>query len=541
MVKTGPRSMKKPTVRAVLLIAAALVICAPQVVDTARQASRATVTSLQFEVTVADGLIEVPQSGRLFVILNPNSSPEPRRALGRTGINAPPVFATDVDNFAPGIHGVIDRTSAAFPIDSLADVPAGDYFIQALFASNMDLKSPNAPGNLYSEVRRLSVNPARSTTIRIELTKRVPPEQLPMDTDYLRFVKIQSDLLTTFHGRPIYLRAGIILPRDYDHEPTRRYPLRVHIGGYGERFTRVRRMMAGGSEFRRTWLAEDTPRMILLHLDGAGPYGDPYQVNSANNGPYGDAVTRELIPYVERRFRAVGEPYARVLDGQSTGGWVSLALQVFYPEFFSGAWSACPDSVDFRAFQLVNIYEDANAYVNDRGFERTSARDINGDVRFNMRHESQMENVLGLGDSWTMSGMQWGAWNAAYGPRGSDGRPRPLWDPKTGVIDHGVVDHWAQYDLRLVLERSWRALGPVLQGKIHIWVGEADNYFLNDAVHLLDDFLSRAEPPYGGQIAYGSGRGHCWLGVSPRELMDQMAATIRASRASAAGGAGWGG
>ena len=125
MVKTGPRSMKKPTVRAVLLIAAALVICAPQVVDTARQASRATVTSLQFEVTVADGLIEVPQSGRLFVILNPNSSPEPRRALGRTGINAPPVFATDVDNFAPGIHGVIDRTSAAFPIDSLADVPAG--------------------------------------------------------------------------------------------------------------------------------------------------------------------------------------------------------------------------------------------------------------------------------------------------------------------------------------------------------------------------------------------------------------------------------
>ena len=241
---------------------------------------------------------------------------------------------------------------------------------------------------------------------------------------------------------------------------------------------------------------------------------------------------------MERRFRAVGEPYARVLDGESTGGWVSLALQVFYPEFFSGAWSACPDSVDFRAFQLVNIYEDTNAYVNDRGFERPSARDINGDVRFNMRHESQMENVLGLGDSWTMSGMQWGAWNAAYGPRGSDGRPRPLWDPKTGVIDHGVVDHWEQYDLRLVLERSWRALGPVLQGKIHIWVGDADNYFLNDAVHLLDDFLSRAEPPYGGQIAYGPGRGHCWLGVSPRELMDQMAATIRASRASAVSGAG---
>ena len=128
--------------------------------------------------------------------------------------------------------------------------------------------------------------------------------------------------------------------------------------------------MTAGSAFHDLWMADDTPRMILVGLDGAGPLGDPYQVNSANHGPYGDAVTRELIPHIERTFRGIGRGSARVLDGGSTGGWVSLALQVFYPDFWSGTWSFCPDGVDFRSFQLVNIYEDRNAYVNRHGFER---------------------------------------------------------------------------------------------------------------------------------------------------------------------------
>ncbi|HWC77605.1 MAG TPA: alpha/beta hydrolase-fold protein, partial [Blastocatellia bacterium] len=258
--------------------------------------------------------------------------------------------------------------------------------------------------------------------------------------------------------------------------------------------------------------------------------GDPYQINSANSGPYGDAITQELIPYVEEKFRAIGQPYARVLDGGSTGGWVSLALQVFYPDFFNGTWSYCPDGVDFRGFQLVNIYTDKNAYVNGHGFERPSARDLNGDIRFTIRHECQMENVMGMGDSWALSGEQWGAWNAAYGPRGEGGLPVPLWDPKTGVINRAVVEHWKKYDLRLVLEQNWQTLGPKLKGKINIWVGEADNYFLNNAVHMLDDFLSRARPAYGGKILYGAGKGHCWLGVSQREMMDEMSAAIERGR-----------
>jgi hypothetical protein len=275
--------------------------------------------------------------------------------------------------------------------------------------------------------------------------------------------------------------------------------------------------------------------MVLLHLDGAGPYGDPYQVNSANNGPYGDAVTRELIPYVEKRFRCVGRPYARVLDGHSTGGWVSLALQVFYPDFFNGAWSHAPDPVDFRAYELIDVYRDDNAYVNRHGFERPSSRTIDGDVLTTVRHECQLERVLGRGGRWELSGKDWGAWNATFGPRGADGLPRPLWDGATGKIDRGVLEQWKKYDLRLVLQKDWPTLGPKLRGKLRIWVGDADTYFLNNAVHLLDDFLAKAKPAFAGKITYGPRQDHGWRGLSDKQMQEEMAAAVERGRKAAEG------
>lgn len=487
-------------------------------------------SSLRFEVTIATGLASSPKSGRLFVVLSTKNQPEPRLTIGQTGLDASPVFARDIQSFGQGVTGTIDDTCAAFPIDNLAHLPAGDYYVQALFDSNIDLKSLNAPGNLYSEPRKIRLDPSSGAALKIELTKQVPDEALPPDTEYVRHVKIQSALLSKFHGRPVYLRAGLIVPRGFGSEPGRQYPLRIHIGGYGSRFTGAQRMMADGTGFRNTWLADGTPRMVLLYLDGDGPYGDCYQVNSDNNGPYGDAITQELVPYVEQKFRCIGQPWARVLDGGSTGGWVSLALQIFYPNFFNGTWSGFPDGVDFRAFQLINIYDDQNAYLNRHGFERPSARDLNGDVRFTIRHECQMENVMGLGDSYTMSGEQWGAWNATYGTRGADGRPVPLWDPRTGKINHELSEHWKKYDLRMVLEQNWKTLGPKLRGKLTIWVGEADDYFLNNAVHLLDAFLSKANPPYEGKIIYGAGKGHGWMAFTEREMMDQMAAAIEKAK-----------
>ena len=486
--------------------------------------------TLRFEVTVASVIRGPTQSGRLFVVISPKGQPEPRLTVGQTGMDASHTIGRDIKDFGPGTTGVLDESCQIFPIESLARLTPGDYFVQAIFDSNRDLKSLNAPGNLYSVPQKIHLNPSQTASVKLALTERVAPEQMPSDSEYVKYVKIQSKLLTRFHGRPIFLRAGVIVPRGFAGEPDKRYPLWVSIGGYGARFTVVQRMMREGSNFRSMWEADATPRMVMLQLDGDGPFGDCYQVNSANNGPYGDALTQELIPYVEEKFRCIGQPWARVLEGGSTGGWVSLALQVFYPDFFNGVWCGYPDGVDFRAFQLINIYEDQNAYVNKRGFERPSARDLNGDVRFTIRHECQMENVMGLGDSYAMSGEQWGAWNAVYGPRGADGRPAPLWDPKTGRINREQVEHWKKYDLRLVLEQNWKTLGPKLRGKLTIWVGEADEYFLNNAVHMLDAFLSKADPPYEGKILYGPGKGHGWTPFSEREMMSQMAAAIEKSR-----------
>ncbi len=420
----------------------------------------------------------------------------------------------------------MDARADAFPFDALPRFPKGNYVVQAVLDVNRDFKLIDAPGNLYSQPQEIAFDPAKSVAISIELTQQCPADVAPQETTYVKYLRVRSQLLSKFRGRPVDLRAGVILPRGFDQDKDRRYPLRVHIGGYGTRYSDVREQLEESSKFRKAWHADDAPRMVLLQLDGAGPFGDPYQVNSDNNGPYGDAITQELIPYVEKKYRCVGEPYARVLDGASTGGWVSLALQIFYPDFFNGAWAHAPDPVDFRAFELINIYKDANAYVNKYGFERPASRDVDGEVRTTVRHECRLERALGLGGRWELSGRDWCAWNAVFGPRGDDGLPKPLWNGTTGVIDGDVLDDWRRYDIRLRMQQDWVRLGPKLRGKLHIWVGEADDYFLNNAVHLLDGFLSGARPPYEGKITYGMGGNHFWRGLTERGLLDEMAARI---------------
>lgn len=483
---------------------------------------------LQVEVTLDPALPAQP-AGRLVIVLaEGGAGVEPRHLIARTGAGAVPTLGVDAPPLAPGGSVTLDSATAArFPGQEVADLPVDEYRVQAVLSTNRDLRAFDAPGNLISEVIQVNRDPERTGPVRVTLSRRLPEESMPQSTRFLRFIKLRSDLLSAFHGRPMYLRAGVILPAGFEQEPERRYPLRVRIGGFGVRYTAVQSLMRPGSLFRASWTDEDAaaPRMVLLHLDGAGPFGDPYQVNSANNGPFGDAVTQELIPYVEREFRGVGAPHARVLEGSSTGGWVALALQMFYPEVFNGAWASCPDSVDFRAFQRVDIYGDTSAYVGERGGERASARNLDGSVRFTMRHELGMENVLGRGDNWATSGRQWGAWNAAYGPRGTQGQPVPLWDPQSGRIDATVVRQWERYDLRLQLERQWDTLAPKLDGKLNIWVGDMDNYFLNEAVHLFEQFLT-TKPPFDARIDYGQGRGHCWTGISAAEMAREMESAV---------------
>jgi S-formylglutathione hydrolase FrmB len=484
---------------------------------------------LSFEVRIKPGLTPPASDGRLFVILSATNSPEPRETLGRAGSDAPQAFARDIQRFESGVAAVVDKKAVGFPVERIADLKPGTYFVQALFDCARDLRIPNAPGNLYSRVQRVHLDPAHGKTVQFQLTEQLSEESFPSGKGPIKYIKLQSKLLSEFHHRPMFLRAGVLLPPNYDGEPNRRYPLWVLIGGFGTRYSALKRMMADDSKFKKLWEGAETPRFILLQLDGAGPYGDPYYVNSANNGPYGDALTQELIPYVEANYRTLGEPRARLLSGVSTGGWVSLALQIFYPDFFNGCWSSSPDPVDFRAYELINIYEGTNAYVNEFGNERPSERSLAGDTVLTMRREVGMENFLSRGNNYVFSGGQWGSWNAVFGARGTDGSPVPLWDPATGVIDHSAAEAWKKYDLRIVLTENWGTLGPKLKAKLHIAAGEADQYFLNNAVHLLDEGLAEVTPLFSGKIFYGQGKGHGWRNISMEEMMREMLAATTAA------------
>ncbi|MFO7857719.1 MAG: alpha/beta hydrolase-fold protein [Ectothiorhodospiraceae bacterium] len=358
----------------------------------------------------------------------------------------------------------------------------------------------------------------------------------------MKHIRMKSELLSEFWGRPTYLGAHVLLPEGFDEHPEARYPLAVFhghfpkgFGGfretppdpgleceYSERFDMPcynRVVQEHAWEFYQEWTGPDFPRMLIVQIQHPTPYfDDSYAVNSANMGPYGDAITHELIPHIEERFRGIGEGWARFLYGGSTGGWIALAAQVFYPDAYNGAFAACPDPIDFRAYALVNIYEDENAYFLEgewKRIERPRSRTTLGQVTATLRQVQQKEHVLGTKGR---SGGQRDIWPTLFGPVGEDGYPQHLWDRETGVIDPAVAAYWREnYDLRYILERDWDTLGPKLKGKIHLYVGEMDNSYLNNAVYLMEDFLeSTTDPYYDGLVDYEPRAGHCWNGDHER-------------------------
>jgi len=508
----------------------------------------------RFQVSFPRERSATPLDGRLLLLLSTDPSAEPRLQINDT-TKTQMVFGIDVDSLAPGREATVDETAAGYPIRSLAQVPPGEYYVQALLhryetfhrADGHIVKLPmdrgegqqwnRAPGNLYSPPRKISLG-ASSGPISLSLTQEIQPIPEPKDTKYIRHVRIQSALLSRFWGRPMYLGAVVLLPEGFDEHPQARYPLavfhghfpadfegfrttppdpnlkpdfsdRFHISGYN----RIQQEEA--YKFYQQWTAPGFPRFLVVEIQHANPYyDDSYAVNSANLGPYGDALETELIPNVEKQFRAIGAGWARFTYGGSTGGWEALAVQTFYPEHYNGAFAACPDPVDFRAYTNVNLYEEGNAFVMagpHRQEEQPAMRDYLGHATISQREINAYELALG---SHGRSGQQYDIWQAVFSPVGADGYPQPIFDKRTGVIDTAVAGYWRDhYDLSHILQRDWASLGPKLQGKIHVYVGSADTYFLNDAVYYLEDFLkSTTNPPYGGEVRYGDRAEHCWNG-----------------------------
>ncbi len=554
MNRPTPRLGSRPgpaaaAVLPLILLALSLCACRPA----------APPPGVTFAVSFPAERSSTPLDGRLLLLLSTSGEAEPRFQIS-DGPATQLVFGLDVEGLAPGVPAVFDASALGYPLRSLAEVPAGEYHVQALLhryetfhrADGHVVKLPmdrgegqrwnTAPGNLISAPRKISFDPRSAVPVTITLDREIPPIPAPRDTKSIRHVKIRSELLSEFWGRPMELGACLLLPEGFDEHPEARYPLVINHGhfpatfegfretppdpglepDYSERFrlagyNRIQQEYAHA--FYKEWTGRDFPRVILMEIQHANPYyDDSYAVNSANLGPYGDAIVRELIPYVERTFRGLGQGWARFLYGGSTGGWEALAAQIFYPDEFNGCYAACPDPIDFRAYTIVNIYEHRNAYFVDSPWKRTprpGLRNWLGEVSATLEEVNLREAVLGTHGR---SGDQWDIWQAVFGPVGADGYPKPIWDKLTGEIDRDVAAYWKEkYDLRAILERDWKTLGPKLRGKIHIYVGDMDNYYLNDAVYLAEAFLEGTKNPYyDGDVDYGDRAEHCWNGDHER-------------------------
>ena len=513
----------------------------------------------KFKISFPASLSAQPLDGRMLLMLSNDDGAEPRFQVSDAAATQM-IFGIDVDGLAPGAEAVVDASVFGYPLRSLADVPPGEYYVQALLnryetfvrSDGHTVKLPpdmgegqvwnRKPGNLYSEPKKITIGPAEKGTFAVVLDKEIPPIPPPADTKYIKHVKIQSDLLTKFWGRPMEIGACVLLPEGFDEHPNARYPLIIDHGHFPFTFTDFREAppdpdlkpvyserfhLEGYNkieqeyayQFYKDWTGPGFPRVILIEIQHANPYyDDSYAVNSANLGPYGDAIVKELIPYIEKKFRGLGAGWARFMYGGSTGGWEALAAQVFYPDDFNGCYAACPDPIDFRAYTIVNIYDHKNAYYVDGPWKKTprpGLRNYLGEVATTLEQTNHLEAVLA---SKGRSGGQWDIWQAVYGPCGEDGYPKPIWDKMTGLIDPAVAAYWKEnYDLGRILQRDWKTLGPKLQGKINIYVGDMDNYYLNNAVYLMEAFLeSTKDPYYAGEVKYGDRAEHCWNGDSTR-------------------------
>jgi hypothetical protein len=478
-----------------------------------------------FNITFSQEAHSEPITGRAYVMISRDDEREPRLRIGTRGV---PFFGKDIEAVNPGEAAVIDNEVMGYPVKSLQELPPGEYYVQGFVNIYTQFERSDghtlwmhddqwegqhfnrSPGNLYSDVQKISIGQSMSGPITLECKNVIPPIQMPPDTEWVKRIKFESKILTEFWGQPVYLGATILLPKGYDEHPDTYYPVNYSQGHFSLRNPNG---FMPGNAFGKYWTSDEAPRMISVTFQHPCPYyDDSYAVNSPNTGPYGDAIMQELIPAVEEQFRIIREPYARILSGGSTGGWESLALQILHPDFFGGTFSLCPDPVDFRYFQAVNIYEDKNAYYKESGWVKVptpSDRYTDGIVRLTYEQRNHMELTRGTKNR---SGDQIDIFEAVFGPIGEDGYVKPLFDKLTGEIDPEVAAYWREhYDLRYYLEKNWSWLGPKLVGKLHIYTGDMDTYYLNNATKLLEDFLEKTTAPYyAGVVEYGDGEPHCW-------------------------------
>jgi hypothetical protein len=504
----------------------------------------------RFEISFPAAAHAAPVTGRVYVMITRSDEREPRLQISQ--VDGIPFFGRDVVRLAPSTVAVIDETDLGYPVDNLRDIPAGDYIVQAFVNVYSEFHRADghmvwmhddqwegqrweiSPGNMYSVPQKMRLDPRAGFRIRLVADQVIPPVVIPPDTKYVKRIKMQSPMLSKFWGRPVYLGATVLLPRDYDTENIQ-YPV-IYEQGHFSLAAPMR--FAENTDLYAAWLRDDFPRVVVVTFQHPNPYyDDSYAVNSVNVGPYGDALIQELIPEIEKRFRVMREPYARLLTGGSTGGWESLALQLFHPDYFGGTWTSCPDPVSFSGYEGVDIYKDANAFYKQHEWYRVptaNMRDTFGETRITVQQKNQFEHVAGTHGR---SGRQMDIWSAVFGPLGEDGYFKPLIDQVSGAVDQDVVRYWHDnYDLMVYMQKNWATLGPRVQDKIRIYVGDMDTYQLDKGVVLLDNWMqTTTSPAYHGFFMYGDRKPHCWNGPSSTpERLREMAQHVLARKPAGA-------
>lgn len=525
--------------------------------------SASSVGAQRISVTVPSSR---PLNGHLILVIAKTETPEPRYQLSETYDSAQ-AFGVDAENLQPGTPLVIDAKTLGYPRRSLTAIDPGDYYVQAVFNVYEQFHLPSGktvwlppdkgegqhwnakPGNPYNKPKKIHFDPGSPETIRLNLDQVIPSidgtsrdplaiSQQQPTAKWLKFERFRSDKLSAFWGGDIYLGAWVLLPDGFEDHPDARYPVIVyqdhyHPGIGPAQFTAVSPTDSKSPDFARQqvgyrlfqdWTSGRLPHVILIYVQNANPYyDDSYDVDSANVGPYGSAINGELIPMLEKKYRGIGQGWARATFGGSTGGWEALATQIFYPDFYNGAFVACPDPVDFHAYQGIDLYNDTNAFIRKGAFGEVpipADRKTDGSILALTGDEYAYELVLGTHGRSTE---QWDIWQAVFSPAGDDGYPAQIIDPNTGAIDKKVLDYWRDhYDLAAILQRDWPSLGPKLEGKLHITVGDADTYFLNNAVHMLDKQLQATHGPHSdATFQYGPGMPHCYTGGPSEYTMRQ--------------------
>lgn len=496
--------------------------------------------SLSFKISVSEDLKkEFKSDGRLFLFFNKDSNREPRFnpplgygycmfAKNISGWNANEIQTISStigwDSFQPNSFLLEENPNNGMAFIepwNIEQIPNGTYYVQAFWDQNTAESILNSPGDIYSEVVELDIE--GTTEIDISLSKIIPPAQI-MDHELIKEVIFLSDTLSKWWGKTTYLKAAILLPSGYFKNTGKSYPIRYDIAGFSGSYTRINNYLRDESFFK-WWTSEEATQIINVYLDGNGPEGDCYQIDS-EYGPYGYALTHELIPYIEDKYRGSSSPDTRFVSGCSTGGWSSLALQLFYPDYFNGVFSYSPDPVDFNNFLLVNIYMDKNLYINQYSNPQPVQRDLNGEVRISMKDFADQERLISHTGHYINSRSQLGIYDQLFSPRDSNNQPTPLFNQETGIIDSLVAEHWKKYDLLLYTKENWDKIGPKLQGKIFIWMGDMDNFYLNTALRKYDEFLKSTENPASdAEIIFEPMKGHC-AGASQRARINKTAERI---------------